>query len=252
MVRKEMLAGCALLLLIGVRGFQPRVSRSSLYMSSDLGSDGPTGPQDVRVEIFTRRTAPDSMQRLYTRHQQSKDKNGNEAKLVAFDTVYKEYKEDRVANTLDSPVVKFLGVLLNPTSMLLILYLSSIGWSRVLWLQRFLSIFGRGVLVNKEKRAPGTPLPEEELPFQIFECEVCKLEMRPARGRADIIFGRPRFRCSRCGAKADAFFDVDDMSDPRATERAKRLEDEANAEWGDDEDEYDDEGGEDYDEDEDD
>ena len=42
------------------------------------------------------------------------------------------------------------------------------------------------------------------------------MEMRPARGRAEAIFGRPRFRCSRCGSKASAYFDVDDMSDPRA------------------------------------
>lgn len=43
--------------------------------------------------------------------------------------------------------------------------------------------------------------------------------MRPAKGRADIILGRERFRCSRCGAKAAAYFNIDDLEDPRAIAR---------------------------------
>ena len=54
--------------------------------------------------------------------------------------------------------------------------------------------------------------------------------MRPARGRAEVIFGRPRFRCSKCGSKADAYFNVDDMDDSRAVARLQRLEEEANRE----------------------
>lgn len=45
------------------------------------------------------------------------------------------------------------------------------------------------------------------------------MEMRPAKGRADVILGRERFRCSRCGAKAAAYFNIDDMEDPRAVAR---------------------------------
>ena len=45
------------------------------------------------------------------------------------------------------------------------------------------------------------------------------MEMRPAKGRADIILGRERFRCSRCGAKASAYFNIDDLEDPRAVAR---------------------------------
>lgn len=48
--------------------------------------------------------------------------------------------------------------------------------------------------------------------------------MRPAVGRAEFIFSKPRFRCARCGSKASAYFDVDDMSDPRAVARKERLE----------------------------
>ena len=65
--------------------------------------------------------------------------------------------------------------------------------------------------------------PVEELPFQVFECEKCKMELRPARGRAEAIFGRERFRCSRCGSKASAYFNVDDLTDPRAVARLERI-----------------------------
>ena len=88
----------------------------------------------------------------------------------------------------------------------------------------------------------GSPVdvPEEDLPFQTFECEVCKLEMRPARGRSEAIFGRPRFSCSRCGAKADAFFDVDDMEDERAVARKERVDKEKASTFDDDYDDGDD------------
>lgn len=50
------------------------------------------------------------------------------------------------------------------------------------------------------------------------------MEMRPARGRAKAIFAKKQFRCPKCGSKADSFFDIDDMDDPRAVERLERLE----------------------------
>jgi hypothetical protein len=83
-------------------------------------------------------------------------------------------------------------------------------------------------------------VPEEDLPFQTFECEVCKLEMRPARGRSEAIFGRARFSCSRCGAKAAAFFDVDDMEDERAVARKERVDKEKASTFDDDYDDGDD------------
>jgi hypothetical protein len=50
------------------------------------------------------------------------------------------------------------------------------------------------------------------------------MEMRPAKGRADIILGRERFRCSRCGAKAAAYFNIDNMEDPRAVARSAETD----------------------------
>ena len=66
------------------------------------------------------------------------------AKSMSYSSTYKENKEDKVLDVLDSPVLKLFGVLLNPTTLLLALYFSSIGWSQVLWLQKILNVFGKG------------------------------------------------------------------------------------------------------------
>jgi hypothetical protein len=167
--------------------------------------------------------------------------------VAAYDSVYEEEKEDKMIEIVDSPALKVLSVLLNPSTMVLALYLSSVGWSKVLWVQKFFKIFGKGTLVKREGEAAAKD--ETDLPFQTFECEKCKMEMRPARGRAEAIFGRARFRCSRCGAKAASYFDVDDLSDPRAVARLERIEKEKNEEWADEDDEED--GDDEYDDDDD-
>lgn len=184
---------------------------------------------EVILEIITRREVGVS-KTAFEREEQHV--------VAAFDSVYDDDKEEFALKVVDSPALKILGFLLNPSTMVLALYLSSIGWSKVLWLQKIFSFFGKGVLVKKpgQKDEPSV----EDLPFQTFECEVCKMEMRPARGRAEVIFGRPRFRCSRCGSKASAYFDVDDMEDPRAVARLERIEEEKNAVFDDDDDEYED------------
>ena len=99
------------------------------------------------------------------------------AKSMSYSSTYKENKEDKVLDVLDSPVLKFFGVLLNPTTLLLALYFSSIGWSQVLWLQKILNVFGKGALVKKEdgtvESAAAAAL--KALPIQTFECEVSLL-----------------------------------------------------------------------------
>ena len=86
-----------------------------------------------------------------------------EKRTMAFDSVYKEYKEDRIAEVIENPLFRVFGILFNPTSMLVALYLSSIGWSKVLWLQRILKIFGRGTLVKDRKE--GTPVNKQAHPI---------------------------------------------------------------------------------------
>ena len=61
-----------------------------------------------------------------------------------------EHKTDRVAEVMENPLLRVFGILFNPTSMLVALYLSSIGWSKVMWLQRIFNIFGRGVLAKRK------------------------------------------------------------------------------------------------------
>ena len=161
----------------------------------------------------------------------------------AYNTVYRERKEEVVEKVLDSPISAVFGILFNPTTMVLALYFSSIAWTKVKWINNLLKVFGVKSNVNEDsKNAVKGAKPVDDLPFQIFECSKCQMEMRPAKGRAEVIFGRERFRCSRCGAKASAYFNVDDLTDPRAIERLERIAREKEEEddlrgTGDDEDE---------------
>jgi hypothetical protein len=214
-------------------GVSMRSGRSALRVN--LGSM-PKNTDEVVVEIVTR----GSLQSATPLNEKSEYMGI----VAAYDGVYEEEKEDRMFQLVESPALKVISILLNPSTMVLVLYLTSVGWSKVLWLQKFFKIFGKGTLVKKPGEANEPDA--EELPFQTFECEVCKMEMRPARGRAEAIFGRSRFRCSRCGSKASAYFDVDDLEDPRAVARLERIEKEKNEEWlddgdeGEDDDDYDD------------
>ena len=80
------------------------------------------------------------------------------------------------------------------------------------------------------------------MPFQVFECERCGMQLRPARGRAEKIFANERFKCARCGSKAGAYFNIDDMNDPRAVARLDRIKREEEASEGDYNDDYEEEG----------
>ena len=138
-------------------------------------------------------------------------------------TLYNERKEEIADKVMDSPISNIFTILFNPTSLVLALYFSSIAWSKVSWMQSLLKVFGRSDTVGKGKGGDSAAAAVDDSPLQIFECEVCQMEMRPAKGRADVIFGRERFRCSRCGAKASAYFNVNDLTDERAVARLERI-----------------------------
>jgi hypothetical protein len=50
------------------------------------------------------------------------------------------------------------------------------------------------------------------------------MSLYPAKGRVMNVLGHPKFKCSRCGSPASAFFDVRDMNDKRAVDRLIKLE----------------------------
>jgi len=144
--------------------------------------------------------------------------------IIAYESVYDDKPEGRVSLALKGPVSNMIAIVLNPMSMVFALYLSSIAWSKATFTQKILAIFGRGSLVRRSKKEQAIL---DSKPYQVFECDKCKMELRPAKGRAEIIFGRERFRCARCGSPASAYFDIANMSDPRAVARLIRLEQEA-------------------------
>lgn len=104
---------------------------------------------------------------IITKSKFEQQKETTETTFTAYDTVYKEQKEGIVERVIQSPVAGIVQVLFNPTTMLLALYLSSAGWSKMTWLQKFLKLFGKGTLATK----PGETKAAEPT-FQIFECEV--------------------------------------------------------------------------------
>jgi hypothetical protein len=139
------------------------------------------------------------------------------AQLVAYDTVYKESVDDKVGIVMDSPAMKVLEIVSNPIALVFALYFVLVGYTQV-------GSFFNGILSALRLRKRDKPaVPVAEMPFQVFECAVCEMQMRPARGRAAKIFGKERFRCARCGARASSYFDIDDLTDARAVARRERL-----------------------------
>ncbi len=59
--------------------------------------------------------------------------------------------------------------------------------------------------------------------FPVYECDQCLYQMRPAKDTISLFFADSLFRCPRCGSKGNAFFDIDDPSDPRYHKRLQRL-----------------------------
>lgn len=141
--------------------------------------------------------------------------------IVPYDSVYKEF-DDKRTEMMDSPAVKVLGILFNPMALIFALYFVLVGYTQV---GSFITNVLCTLRLKKRSMPAGDSLGEVlNAPFQVFECDVCEMQMRPAKGRAAKIFGRERFRCARCGAKASSYYNIEDMSDARAVARKKRLE----------------------------
>ena len=52
---------------------------------------------------------------------------------------------------------------------------------------------------------------------------MCGANFRPALGRGKAIISNPGFKCVACGADASHYFDVEDLSDPRAQRRKEAI-----------------------------
>ena len=200
--------------------------------AKELGVYGENDEQ-ILVEVTTNRpfiTDRKILRKISSATYEDFDEGSLQSYDDAFDDgrVYQEYQEEtKVEKVLDSSAGKFLGILLQPSTLLLFMWAAGnwSSWMQKTWVQKVLKIFGRGMLAkNSSGDLNAKPVVlKEDLPFQTFECEKCQMQMKPAKGRAEVIFGKARFRCSRCGSKADAYFDVDDMTDPRAIARAERI-----------------------------
>lgn len=153
-----------------------------------------------------------------------------EVDILAMRSLYKEEKVNKTHIILDRAVSKVLTVVFNPVFFVLSIYFFLVGYKKIG--DFFGGIFSR---FSGKKNVEAVPAAvKEATAYQVYECEKCQMQLRPAKGRAKKVLSNPRFRCSRCGASASAYFDIDDMSDERAVERLERLKREENEDYGED------------------
>lgn len=171
----------------------PKLAGHQLNDQSDL----------VGITVTTRNIRADSIGR---------------SKLDSYDAVYKDAGSEKVGLTLDSPGTKILEIIFNPIALVFALYFVLVGYTQV---GAMINSVLATLRLRKRDNVAATAVDE---PFQVYECDNCGMQMRPAKGRVHKILNKERFRCARCGARASAYFNIDDMSDPRAVARKKRLE----------------------------
>jgi DNA-directed RNA polymerase subunit RPC12/RpoP len=142
-------------------------------------------------------------------------------RLYLHDAVYRDVASSSSQSPFAGYAMKALEVAFNPIALVFVLYFMVAGYTQLGALTSNILTFLR--LRERNKADAIAP----DVPFQVFECEKCHMQMRPAKGRAEKILSREKFRCARCGSRASSYFNIDDMSDPRAVMRRERLEMEA-------------------------
>lgn len=177
----------------------------------------------------------------------------NTVQLIAYDTAYTDKHETLLSRFMDHKVMKFLTYPVDELYLsfglliLWVIFLRSIRiGDTILSLFRIKKRAGANLEREIQDAAyvfTGMRKTEEEKQKQllantekdvisardsaeVLECEKCRMQMMPAKGRATAILSKPTFRCARCGSKASAYFDIHNLDDPRAVARLKRLESE--------------------------
>ncbi len=134
--------------------------------------------------------------------------------LHAISSLYRVSNDATNTQTIGSFLAKLVNILdsLNPTQLL--------GGVYVLLMVGMIAtgiVYRSRQLVNKIRGKHDSEL-------QLYECEFCGLEMRPARDRVNQILSKRGFRCAQCGAPGSAFFNTENMGDPRAVARIRRIQ----------------------------
>lgn len=204
------------------RGYTVHRTGGSLFATS---SHQPQQEKKVLLEVTVKQSTACS--------------TAEEAQIIARSGLYRhEEKADKKVLVVQSSIYKFVEFATNPFAVIFGIYFFAFGYGRIV--SFFSGIFNRGGAV-KEKPTKVVEEVKEDQPFQVFQCQRCGMQLRPARGRAEKIFANERFRCARCGSKASSYFNIDDMKDPRAVARVEKLkreeEEREKAEFGEDEEE---------------
>lgn len=137
--------------------------------------------------------------------------------VVARKSLYKVSKVGR-ASIIEVVAMKIWEVLTDPMQLLSFMYFTGMAIMVMQGLAGKFQTFLRRKSDTKE-----TTLVTADIAQQVYECDNCHMQMRPARGRAQSILKSRLFKCSSCGADGSSFFDIDNLDDPRAVKRLERL-----------------------------
>ena len=95
----------------------------------------------IEVTTRTRVSAPETLS------SQTEKKESRTIPIIGAQSLYEEVKDNQMQRALvENPVLKVLGLVFNPTTLLFAMYFSGVAWSKVQWVQRILRIFGKGTL----------------------------------------------------------------------------------------------------------
>lgn len=145
--------------------------------------------------------------------------------FVGYD-VYQDSSTDNFATKLtDMKYAPFTKIFRHQMTWIILICLIRDGYKRLS------TYFRRNILKQNTFPEVNNPLFEarrkeaeyEALGLETFECDKCGNQFKPATGRAKAIMSRPNFHCTRCKSKADRFFNIDNLKDPRAVKRWERL-----------------------------
>ena len=111
------------------------------------------------------------------------DSNKDSVGIVAQRALYKDDVEDKFSVVLETSGTQILNIATNPLLLIFGLYAVSVFGGTVGSMKnRFLVMIG----VKKKSDVPDitiTKVKAEDQPFEVYECQKCRMQMRPAKGR---------------------------------------------------------------------
>jgi hypothetical protein len=139
--------------------------------------------EDIIIDVYTKKEYSAEQRHMTPRMRINRDEKGG-VDIVGYSSLYDEEEEDSstVGAVLEKPISNLISLGTNPLALITVIYVFSLTKLRV---AKLLEKWG----VIQKDRMRDVPLSKEEKekldaqPFEIYECEKCTMQMRPAKGR---------------------------------------------------------------------